>query len=81
MPVPIALMHFKEKSLGDPNKGGLNSTAMFINGHLRVISAGRLELLLPLKNVASRHVSSLVPAQTTLEKSSTVRRQQRTISG
>ena len=50
-------------------------------GHLRVISTGRLELLLPLKNVALRHVSSLVPAQTTLEKRTTMRRQQRTISG
>ena len=34
-----------------------------------------------LKNVALRHVSSLLPAHTTLEKRSTVRRQQRTISG
>ena len=42
MPVPIDLMHFKEKSLGDPNKGGLNSTAMFINGILKRSFTGNI---------------------------------------
>ena len=49
MPVPIALMHFKEpqngyneKSLGDPNKGGLNPTAMFINRILKRSFTGNI---------------------------------------